>query len=170
MPQDKTILLEDVRLIFRNFAGKQGMYNREGDRNFAVLLPQDIAEAMVRDGWNVKMLKAREEGEEPQPYISVSVNFGGRPPTIKMMTSRNTVDLDESTIETLDKVDMETVDLVVNPYDWNVNGNSGRKAYLQSMYVKIIEDPLALKYGNTSQIATVEGPMMEFTEPMRVDD
>lgn len=39
MPQDNTILLEDVRIIFRNFAGREGMYNREGDRNFAVLLP-----------------------------------------------------------------------------------------------------------------------------------
>lgn len=169
MPQDKTILLEDVRIIFRNFAGREGMYNREGDRNFAVLLPKDVAESMVRDGWNVKLLKAREEGEEDQPYVSVSVSYKGRPPTIKMITSRSSTDLDEDSIEVLDNVDIAQVDLVLNPYDWNVSGNTGRKAYLQSMYVTIIEDPLALKYGNTNQIATVDGPMREFTEPMTVD-
>lgn len=170
MPKDNTVVLEDVRIIFRNFAGREGMYNREGDRNFAVLLPKDVAEDMVREGWNVKLLRAREEGEEDQPYISVTVSFKGRPPIIKMITSRNTVELDEESVETLDNVDIAQVDLIIRPYDWSVSGNTGRKAYLQSMYVTIIEDPLALKYGNTSQIATVDGPMMEFTAPMTVAD
>lgn len=169
MPQDNTVLLEDVRIIFRNFAGREGMYNREGDRNFAVLLPRDVAESMVRDGWNVKLLKAREEGEEDQPYLSVSVSFKGRPPTIKMLTSRGSTDLDEDFVSVLDDVDIAQVDLIIRPYDWAVNGNTGRKAYLQSLYVTIIEDQLALKYNNTNVIATVDGPMREFTEPMTVD-
>ncbi len=33
---DNTVLMEGVRIIFRNFSGKEGQYNREGDRNFAV--------------------------------------------------------------------------------------------------------------------------------------
>jgi hypothetical protein len=38
MPQnDNTVMMEGVRIIFRNFSGKEGQYNREGDRNFAVL-------------------------------------------------------------------------------------------------------------------------------------
>src|SRR4051812_12552360 len=107
MPQrDNTILLEDVRIIFRNFAGREGMYNSEGDRNFAVLLPPDVAEQLTREGWNVKLLKAREEGEEDQPYISVKVNFKGRPPTIKMITDRATTVLDEDSVEVLDWVDI----------------------------------------------------------------
>jgi hypothetical protein len=164
VPQNNTVVLENVRLIFRNFAGREGMYNREGDRNFAVILPRDVAEAMARDGWNVKMLKAREEGEEDQPYISVAVNFQGRrPPIIKMITSktRRTTDLDE-----------DNVDLMLRPYDWAIKRGkdeaSGRKAYLQSLYITIIEDPLQLKYGDL-QIATVDGPMMEHTEPLRVE-
>lgn len=167
MPANDVVVLEDVRIVFRNFAGHAGMYTREGDRNFAVILPQDVAEDMVRNGWNVKLLKGREEGEEDQPYISVSVSFKGRPPTIKMVTSRGTTDLGEDEVEILDQVDIAQVDLVLRPYDWTVNGNTGRKAYLQTLYMTIIEDPLALKYGNTTQIATVDGPMMEFTEPMK---
>jgi hypothetical protein len=168
--QDNTVILEDVQLIFRNFAGREGMYNREGDRNFAVILPKNVAEEMAKNGWNVKVLPAREEGEEDKAYISVAVNFHGRfPPIIKMIGSKSkrSTSLDEETVEVLDQVDILQVDLIIRPYDWAVSGNTGRKAYLHSIYVTIIEDPLQLKYADP-MIATVEGPMMEHTEPLRV--
>jgi hypothetical protein len=59
--QLKPVLMEGVRLIFRNFKGEEGQYNREGVRNFGVILPAEIAEAMLNDGWNVKYLKPSEE-------------------------------------------------------------------------------------------------------------
>jgi hypothetical protein len=167
VPRNDNLVLEDVRIIFRNFAGAEGMYNRKGDRNFAVVLDRDVAEQLALDGWNVKMLKPRDEDDEPTPYLSVAVNFeGSRPPLIRMITSRGSTDLDVDTVDTLDWVDISQVDLIVRPYDWEVSGRTGRKAYLQSMYITIIEDPLQLKYGNTNQIATVDGPMLERTEMM----
>lgn len=149
MPQqDNTVLMEGVRIIFRNFAGKEGQYNREGDRNFAVLLDETTAKAMDEDGWNVKMLKPRteEEGEEPQAYLPVSVNFRGRPPRIVQITSRGRTNLGESEVEILDWVDIINVDLIVRPYEWTVNSKTGIKAYLQSLYITIEEDPLEAKY------------------------
>ncbi len=145
---DNTVLMEGVRIIFRNFSGKEGQYNREGDRNFAVLLDDKTAEAMSADGWNVKVLRPREDEEDsaPQPYLPVAVNFRGRPPRIVLITSRNRTTLDESQVETLDWVDILNVDLIVRPYEWTVNGKSGIKAYLQSMYITIQEDPLEVKY------------------------
>lgn len=149
MPQnDNTVLMEGVRIIFRNFAGKEGQYNREGDRNFAVLLDEQVATTMAEDGWNIKMLRPRDEEEEenPQAYLPVSVNFKGRPPRIVLITSRGRTNLDESQIEMLDWADIVNVDLIVRPYEWTVNGKSGIKAYLQSIYVTIDEDPLEIKY------------------------
>jgi len=145
---DNTVVMEGVRIIFRNFAGKEGQYNREGDRNFAVLLDDKIADVMGQDGWNVKMLRPRsdEEGEEEQAYLPISVNFKGRPPRIVLITSRGRTNLDESQVEMLDWVDIINVDLIVRPYEWTVNDKSGIKAYLQSIYVTIEEDPLELKY------------------------
>lgn len=145
---DNTVLMEGVRIIFRNFSGKEGQYNREGDRNFAVLLDEKIAAAMSEDGWNVKMLKPRDDEEDstPQAYLPVAVNFRGRPPRIVMITSHNRTTLDESQVETLDWVDILNVDLIVRPYEWTVNGKTGIKAYLQSMYITIQEDPLEAKY------------------------
>jgi hypothetical protein len=140
--------MEGVRIIFRNFAGKEGQYNREGDRNFAVLLDETVANAMTEDGWNIKWLKPREDDEDDtrQAYLPVSVNFKGRPPRIVLITSRGRTNLDETTVETLDWVDILNVDLIVRPYEWTVNGKSGIKAYLQSIYVTIEEDPLEVKY------------------------
>ena len=66
MARDNTVLMESVRIIFRNFSGKEGQYNREGDRNFAVLLDDAVAERMAADGWNVKWLKPREDSEDDE--------------------------------------------------------------------------------------------------------
>jgi len=146
--RENSVLMEDVKIIFRNFAGKEGPYNRKGDRNFCVLLDQETAENMARDGWNVKVLAAREEGEDDQPYLPVTVNFDNYPPRVVMVTSRGRTTLSEDEVELLDYADVRTTDLIVNPYSWEVNEKTGVKAYLQSMFVTIEEDALDLKYAD----------------------
>lgn len=146
-------ILEDVQIAFRNFAGKEGQYNREGDRNFAVLLNPETAEAMVKDGWNVKYLKPREEGDTEQAYLSVAVNYKGpRPPRIVMITSKGRTPVPEEMVEVVDWVDIKQVDLILNPYSWSVNGKSGVKAYLKSLFVIIQEDYLELKYSDVPEL------------------
>jgi hypothetical protein len=156
MAQDKgTVMMEGVRIIFRNFQGKEGQYNRAGDRNFGVILPPDIAETMLADGWNVKYLKPREEDDDDEtetPWLSVSVNFDkGRPPRVVMVTSRGRTNLDADSIEMLDWADITNVDLIVRPYTWEVSGRTGIKAYLHSLYVTIEEDELERKYAELDQ-------------------
>lgn len=154
MPRENTVLMEGVRIIFRNFAGKEGQYNREGDRNFAVLLDDTVAEAMAADNWNVKWLKPREgdEDEDSQAYLPVSLNFAkGRPPRVVLITSRGRTTLDEGDVEQLDWVDIINVDLIVRPYEWTVSGKTGVKAYLQSIYVTIEEDELQRKYAELDE-------------------
>jgi hypothetical protein len=151
MPPDNTVVMEGVRIIFRNFKGEEGKYNREGERNFCVLLDDTIANAMADDGWNVKTLRPREDDEEdtvPQSYLPVSINFKIRPPRVIMITSRGGTELSEDTIARLDWVDIKNVDLIVRPYLWNVGDRSGITAYLQSLYVTIEEDTLEQKYAD----------------------
>lgn len=154
MPKDNNVVMEGVQIIFRNFEGKEGKYNRAGDRNFAVLLDDATATAMLEDGWNVKYLRVREEDlaedpdTTPQAYLSVSVGYSERskPPRVVLITSRGKTNLTEDTVDQLDWVDIQNVDMIIRPYAWEVSGNTGIKAYLQSIYVTIEEDELERKY------------------------
>lgn len=151
------VTMEGVRIIFRNFAGKEGLYNREGDRTFAVLLDDDVAEAMARDGWNVKWLRAREEGDKEQAYLTVAVSYRVRPPKVVMITSRGRTTLHEDEVELLDWADIINTDLIVRPREWSVGEKSGVKAYLQSIFVTINEDPLELKYADLNEVPSRSG-------------
>lgn len=151
MSKRKNVTLEDVRLVFRNFAGEEKQYNKQGDRNFCVLLDSDTASYMMSEGWNVKFLKPKDEGEEPQAYIKVAVSYKNRPPKLVMITSRGLTYLGQDEAELLDHVDIETADVTLNPYEWDVNGGQGVKAYAVSVYVKIVEDYLELKWQNWAE-------------------
>lgn len=152
MAEAKTFMIEDADLIFKNFAGNEDKYNRAGDRNFGVILPADVAAQMEKDGWNVRYLQPREEDDTPTPYVQVAVSFKNRPPRVVMITSTGRTPLTEDMVETLDYADIRMVDLIARGYDWEVNGKSGTKAYLQSMFVTIEEDALEQKYAEMEDL------------------
>ena len=133
------VQIDNARIIYRNFSGAPSKFNREGDRNFAVVIDdQDIAEALTEKGWNVKIKPPREEGDEPFMFLPVKVKFNERGPRVYLQNSlggRNRVTLDEDTVGILDNVDITNVDLDIRPYDWDVQGKTGRTAYLQSICV-----------------------------------
>lgn len=161
MNEDRTVLIEDARIVFRNFAGKQGKYNREGDRSFCILLENDLAEAMFADGWNVKTLKKRDPEDLPQPYIQVAVGFRNKPPKLSLITSKGKTKLDEDTVDLFDIVDIKRADVILNPYNYEVNGRSGIKAYLKTLFVTVNEDYLELKYADVEELPTRSGRVLE---------
>ena len=152
MAKTKPVSLEGVRIGFRNFEGREGKYNREGDRSFAVFLDMETAQMLAADGWNVKFPKpnpGRVDPDEPErdAFIQVAVGFDAYPANVFLITDDKSTRIGEDEIKMLDWAEIENVDLVIRPYEWAVSGNTGIKAYLKSGYFSIIVDKFASKYG-----------------------
>lgn len=149
--------VNDARILWPNFAGRGDRFNREGDRNFHVIIPdQEIAEAMMNnknqygDGWNVKIKPPREEGDAPFMHMLVKVKFNNRGPNVylipcskeeymeklKTKEAPKPVPLTAETIACLDDIDIISADMDIRPYDDTLpNGSSFRTAYLSGMRV-----------------------------------
>ncbi len=139
--------IDDARIIYRNFRGEGGKFNREGDRNFAVVIPkQELADELLNRGWNVKIKPPKDEEDSPFMYLPVKVKFNDRGPQVYLRTGDRVNRLDEETISVLDDINIRSVDLDICPYDWDVNGKSGRTAYLQSIEVIQEIDRFAARY------------------------
>lgn len=141
-------LFEDRRILFRNFSGEPSTFNPQGDRTFNIVITQDEADALTAEGWNIKALRPREEGEPPLPTLPVRVYYGKQSPTAVLITHRGKTPLDESMIGILDWAEPQQIDLIIRPNKWDVNGKQGVKAYLKAIYFTMKESELDLKYAD----------------------
>lgn len=146
--------IDDARIVFRNFAGRGDKFNREGDRNFCLVIENEEDAYRLKDlGWNVKIKAAREEGDAPFMYMKVNVKFSDRGPVVYLKSGdRRAVELDEDSIGCLDNIDIAGIDLDIRPYDWTrPDGASGRTAYLDSMHVTQQVNRFAARYSEDDE-------------------
>ena len=145
----KNIVLEGARFYTRNFSGEPDQYNEKGNRNFCVVLEEERAQELKEEGWNVK--ERRFDDGDSVFYLPVSVRFDFFPPKIVLINSKNKRTLDESTVDMLDWAEIENVDMIIRPYNYEIRGQSGVKAYLKTLYVTIAEDELERKYADLDE-------------------
>ena len=141
------ITIRNATIFKSNFSGKEvPPYNPEGRRNFCVFIDDlNVAEDMEKDGWNIRWLQPRNEGDSKKAFLSIAVNFTKRPPKIVLLTSKGETVLTEETVGMLDWAEKEQVDLTINPRPWVDNGRNRIKAYLRTLKVRIYEDELELE-------------------------
>lgn len=143
-------VIRDAQICSRNFTGRAGKYNKEGERSFTVVLDEEQGERMIEDGWNVKKKDGREPGDPPRYYLGVSVRFDNpkHVPTLVLITSKNKTVLTEETVGRLDGCSFDKIDIQLNGRVWEAaDGKRGVKAYLRSGYFTIEEDILGAEYG-----------------------
>ena len=89
------IVVDNARIGFRNFSGKEGQYNQAGNRNFVLFLDDsEFASKLESEGWNIRWLKPRDEQDKPQPMLQVAVGFGAYPPKIVLISNNKKSILD----------------------------------------------------------------------------
>lgn len=140
------------QIIFKNFEGRGDKFNREGDRNFSLRIDDpDTADALIKEGWNVRIKEGRDEEEGPFMRLPVKVKFTDYGPNVYLVTGNRRNELDAESIACLDNIEIESVDMDIRPYDWDVNGRCGRTAYLQSMEVVQHIDRFAARYADKNE-------------------
>lgn len=161
--------INDARIIWKNFSGAGDRFNREGDRNFNLVIPdQETCDMLLQDknefgdSWNVKIKPPREDGDIPFMHMAVKVKFNGRGPNVYLVpcskeeyaarlragNAPKKVQLTEDTIHCLDDIDILSVDMDIRPYDDKMpNGSTFRTAYLSGMCVYQRVDRFAAEEG-----------------------
>ena len=146
--QRKLYYVEDddiVTILFRNFSKAPDKFNPEGPRNanFWVVLTEEKALELIDEGFNVKQKENRDGDLEYRLQVSVSDLY---PPTIVKVCGRVKTSLDKETMATLDRDELEKVDLVLSKGKWEFGGKTGVKAWLDKGYFTIVKDKFDDRY------------------------
>lgn len=146
---DGELTFRDIRIMWRNFEGREGEYNVKGKRNFAIPLEREQAIELHELGWKVKE-KIQADGTRLY-HMPVTVKMDGRrPPRIFLITmSKNRrVMLDEETAMAADFAEFDRIDVTLRPFNWEVRGEKGVAAYLKIFMGALHEDELELEYAH----------------------
>lgn len=150
--RDEEILMEDVEIKWRNFAGNVTEFNKLGYNLFTIVVPDNIdVDQMIKDGWNIKWKPVdRQDPDAGEwPSLEIRVNMDSKYPPKVVMRSEQTKKrtfLTKDLLVELDSADIVKCDIMVGPNHYNINGKKGIRAYLRSMWATVHEDPLDMKY------------------------
>lgn len=174
------IALEDATIArgaYRsNFAGKPEKYHPQGgNRNFNIVIDDPVtAERLMNEGYNVHQFKKRDDGEEPDYYLNVKLNYGNpkKPdPKVMIVEGDELIPMTAETVGNLDNMRIEKIDAIISPFMYNYvevrdNGEKPKlSAYLHSAHVYLentMADAFDEKYKNYRVCGVaVENPSMD---------
>lgn len=154
----KSFWILEAPLIYKHFNGAENPKNRDGDRNFGLILTPEQAEQLASADYNVKTRKALEANDEyperpEQHFIICKLGYNSKiaPPRVVMIscvtpTSCKRNELLENQVSLLDTANTVKADCKVGPYDWGDEADGGRTAYANSLFVTVNLDPVEAKY------------------------
>lgn len=133
------ILNEDIKdILFRNFAGRPDKYYPNGQiPNFWLVLYPEKAQELIEKGYNVRTFTNRDGDEEYR--IKIFARYDKFPPVIYKVCGKSEVLLDENSLVDLDRDEICSINLEINPSHWKANGNEGIRAYISQGRFEIVE-------------------------------
>lgn len=152
MSKNNQVVLEDVKIGFKNFSGKPDEYNKTGgDRNFTLFLSEADGQELEVMGYNVKF---KEYEDSVSARLKVKYSDTIRPPKVILVKDFNgettLTPISPDAIHVLDNMEIDSVDITISPYDYQIQSKvgviEGRAAYVDVMYCNVKLDPFEAKY------------------------
>lgn len=111
--------LANHNIIWRNFEGRKEKYNEQGNRFFTLSLPENIANELQDQGFNVRM-RVVESQDGPRTYYNLKVNlkyYGSQydPKVYFMQSDGEHATLDEHSVKLLDTTQFAEVAMDIYP-------------------------------------------------------
>jgi hypothetical protein len=144
------IELEDAQIkwAFSHFDGRADTFNDEGDHNFTVILPEETALNLMKEGWNVRQLDGYEEGDPSEYTLKVKISYRFEPPKIYLIKGDRKFRADERDLADISRATCEQIDVIITPSRWVHGQNSGISAYTKELYAKVRQSRFADRYAD----------------------
>jgi hypothetical protein len=136
---NKTVKVENARIIFRNFSGKERKNNEEGERTFCVVLDDSTAKELSKSKWDVKWFNDVKQDDVSIPYLQVTINPNAFFPSVIIVEKDCRRIFNEDTVPMLDKIKIKSANVTMNGYSWVVGNHRGVKVYLEELIATIEE-------------------------------
>ena len=137
--------VENAVIVYQNFSGSPTKFNPVGGkRTFGLVLDEEMAYILKSEGWNIKYREPREEGDDPLIFTEIVVNMESKyPPKVAVYSrfgnKRSVNNLDAETINQLDEIDIESIDLIIHPYEHGRSTTTTVKGYAK--VIRVIQAP-----------------------------
>lgn len=131
------LIIDNAVIFWTNFKGEPTRFDAKGGkRTFNLALPEDVADTLRQDGWNVKSRDPYEEGDDILYYTECVLKMDSRyEPRVLLCSEWNGRKkmnrLHGDMVGELDDMRYENVDLVIRPHVHD----SGCKGYCNTIVV-----------------------------------
>lgn len=144
LDRQTVLTIKDAHFKYRtNFGGSPDKYNKAGGkRYFNVIVPEDIVDKLIDDGWHVKETHPQDD-QAVEHYIKVIVNFNNfNPPKIWVKTpGGEPIRIYEDLAHELDSYHYLKIDQIsIVPWITDKYNFDYPPAYLKSMYATIEDE------------------------------
>ena len=134
------VLGEELR--WKNFEGREDKWGN-ARRNFSIRLPEDVAQQLHEDGWNIQYL----DSDKYDPGLKVSLTFNYKALEIFQISGENGKrmrKLDEETVCNLDYAEIDHCDIIINAR--TSDQYDGISAGLETMWIYLKRNDLKDRY------------------------
>lgn len=150
--EDIEIENAEVKWGFSHFDGREDTYNDAGDHNFTIILPEKQAKELMAEGWNVRTLEGREEGDPPEYLLKIKISYKYEPPKVYIIKGERKFRADEIDLSDIKRSTCLQLDVVITPSRWVHGRDSGITAYAKELYAKIKESRFSQAYADYEEV------------------